>query len=189
MVTILIARRRGPLRVVASAGLAGAGGGGAERGEVAGGARRAQPRQHGGLVGLRRGGRRLARPAQRARRCPHREHEGQHGAAIVPRARLACARPRPTNTPVKPSVQVHNVTHQCESVVHSARSRPSLVSECHVWPAAAVQRARLTRALDHYCTRLVDSLPPQSDHINSLAAGILHRHIESNKSPPAFFVN
>lgn len=68
---------RGPLGVVAATGLTGAGGGGAERGQVAGGARRAKARQHGRV--LRVGGARcLARPAQRARRRPHREHECQH---------------------------------------------------------------------------------------------------------------
>lgn len=77
--------RHRPLRVVATC-LAGASGGRAEGGEVTGGARRAQPRQHGGLVRLRGGGYRVARPAQRACCRPHRKHECQHGAAIEPLA-------------------------------------------------------------------------------------------------------
>lgn len=77
--------RHRPLRLVATC-LAGASRGRAEGGEVTGGARRAQSRQHGGLIRLRGGGYRVARPAQRARCRPHCEHECQHGAAIEPLA-------------------------------------------------------------------------------------------------------
>lgn len=73
----MITKRR-PLRIVSASGLARAGGGRAERGEVAGRARRAQARQHGRLLRLGRRG--LAREPQRARRLPRREHQREHRA-------------------------------------------------------------------------------------------------------------
>lgn len=73
----MITMRR-PLRIVSASGLARAGGGRAERGEVAGRARRAQARQHGRLLRLGRRG--LAREPQRARRLPRREHQSEHRA-------------------------------------------------------------------------------------------------------------
>ncbi|CAH2239441.1 jg23872 [Pararge aegeria aegeria] len=79
---------RRPLRIVSATSLARAGSGGAERGQVAGGACRAQARQQRRLIRL--GGRgRLARQAQRARGRPHRKHQCDHGAyRAIRRTRL-----------------------------------------------------------------------------------------------------
>lgn len=74
----LVTVMRGPLRIIASAGLARAGGGRAESGEVAGGPRRTEARQHGHILRVGRCGRRLASPAKRARRRPYREHKCKH---------------------------------------------------------------------------------------------------------------
>lgn len=135
-----------PLGVVPAAGLTGAGGGGAERGEVAGGARRAQARQHGRL--LRLGGvRRLARPAQRARRRPHREHECQHG-------RLSSH--APPSTPARtPTTIPWKTKHRSEFTltflrIVSVRNIKSLTlwrqQHGSTWGARASERASHARA-------------------------------------------
>lgn len=138
--------RHRPLRLVATC-LAGASGGRAEGREVTRGARRAQPRQHGGLVRLWGGGYRVARPAQRARCRPHREHECQHGAAIEPLAGVSWT--LSTNTLVmNASVQDHTI-----------------VSVNRGWSGISEMLARLSRCMrctcgatfglrDHYCTEV-----------------------------------
>lgn len=83
---------RGPLRIIPSAGLARTGGGRAESGEVAGGPRRAEARQHGHVLHVGGRGRRLASPAKRARRRPYREHKCEHRSYRAIRR----TRPRPT---------------------------------------------------------------------------------------------
>lgn len=96
---MLLVTRHGPLWVFPATGLAGARGGGAQSGKVAGGARRPQPRKHRGILRLRSGGHRVTRPAQRASHRPHREHKRQHGYR-------ATRRPRRRSTP-------HNTRDEC----------------------------------------------------------------------------
>lgn len=145
--------RRGPLGLFSATGLAGAGGGRAERGEVAGGARRAQPRQHGGLVRLGRG-RCLARPAQRPCRRPHREHERQHGTTrgpIAPPAGTDPSDPSPNTLPPNASVSLYT-----DSLV------PRSITITPTTPSYAITSAgaRFTRYRERHYTEVGAGPPP-----------------------------
>lgn len=132
---------RRPLRIVSASGLARAGGGRAERGEVAGRARRAQARQHGRLLRLGRRG--LAREPQRARRLPRREHQREHRAYRAERR----ARRGPDQREHFPAERIGGSHCSVQNTAVSHTPLPAAPGAARA-TSASIPAARDARALD-----------------------------------------